>query len=81
MLAMEMNAKKSKSIDVMSNMASIYMDIGEYKKSEEIAKKIIEIEPDNPNANFLRSIILMRNKDYLNGWTFYSKRERFNGSI
>ena len=76
MLAMEMNAKKSKSIDVMSNMASIYMDIGEYKKSEEIAKKIIEIEPDNPNANFLRSIILMRNKDYLNGWTFYSKRER-----
>ena len=64
------------SIDVKNNMASIYMDIGEYEECEKLADEIIKKDPCNGNANFLKAIILMRRNDYVEGWKHYMYREK-----
>lgn len=55
-----------------NNMASVYLDLGEFTKAEEWVDKSIALEPKDTNARHNKGLCLLARREWSDAWNWYS---------
>lgn len=55
-----------------NNIASVYLDLGEFSKAEEYVDKALKFEPGEQNARHNKGLCLLARREWKTAWDFYS---------
>lgn len=56
----------------LNNIASAYLDLGQFAKAEEYVEKSLELEPRDRNARHNKGLCLLARRDWAHAWEWYS---------
>lgn len=55
-----------------NNIASVYLDLGQFAKAEEFVDKSLALEPDEKNARHNKGLCLLARREWSTAWDWYS---------
>jgi tetratricopeptide (TPR) repeat protein len=55
-----------------NNIASVYLDLGQFAKAEEFVDESLELEPNEPNSRHNKGLCLLARRKWDEAWNFYS---------
>jgi tetratricopeptide (TPR) repeat protein len=55
-----------------NNIASVYLDLGEFTKAEEYVDKSLKYEPNEPNSRHNKGLCLLARREWGEAWNYYS---------
>ena len=75
-LAFKKSYKIKQNIDSLSNVGSMHVSSNESDEAIDLFTKVIEIDPDDANAHWNRSLAYLEKYDFKNGWQGYEYGKR-----